>query len=128
MNVDPQVETMTAEQAGVSQAALDAARAIFRLDGLRAYRRDLIAGSAECEAYDQRANLADWARIINAELKRIPTPRVIITVEGGLVQDIHSSVPLSVSVLDLDICDEDEESDCDELRAELDQRIFAHVY
>jgi hypothetical protein len=64
MQVDPQVEIMTVTQSGVSEEALEAARAIWRLAGVAPIR-------AACTPdYDQRAAVADWARIIQVEWDR----------------------------------------------------------
>lgn len=66
MNVDPQVDSMTRDQAGCSQAALDSARAIMRLDGLAVLRQSLEHGS-----YDQAAMVAHWARMIDVEFRAV---------------------------------------------------------
>jgi hypothetical protein len=63
MDADPQVEQLTPEKVGCSQAALDAAKAIMRLDGLGVLRESLVRGS-----FDQAAMCAHWARIINSEV------------------------------------------------------------
>lgn len=62
MSVDPHVEALEPQQCGVSPAALHAARAIFRLDGMAAYRATLHDTS-----YGQCANVADLARAVDRE-------------------------------------------------------------
>lgn len=47
-------------------------------------------------------------------------PRVIIRVEGGIVYDVKSTVPLNVSIMYEDCSDEDEERERDELEKEFD--------
>lgn len=63
-SVDPQVESLTPEQCGVTPAALHAARAMFRLDGLAPIRQ--LIGEKR-DGYDQAAIVADCARAIDRE-------------------------------------------------------------
>jgi hypothetical protein len=68
--VDPKVAVMTAEQCGVSQEALDAARAIFGFDSLSPLRWHCEQDST----FDQIATVVTWAQRIDLEWKFVKTP------------------------------------------------------
>lgn len=62
------------------------------------------------------------------ELNGTPEPepvRVIIHLEGGLVQAVHSSVPVDYAVADHDVSSDDEEAEKEELMKEAKELPFA---